>query len=57
MAVPLKPKWDHGTKFRLLPGISDIASLQKERRRTARNGCPTKHTRDHEEDSQEWLSH
>ena len=33
MAVLLKPTWDHGTKFRLLPGISDIVPVQKERRR------------------------
>src|SRR5437899_12634751 len=33
MAAPLKPTWDHGTKFRLLPGISDIAPLQREKRR------------------------
>src|SRR5437870_5627998 len=30
---PTKHTWDHGTKFRLLPGISDMIRVQKERRR------------------------
>ena len=41
MAVPLKPTWDHGTKFRLLPGISDMAPYKGK----------------NEKDSQEWLYH
>src|SRR5207253_2162363 len=55
---PTKPTWDHGTKFRLLPGISDISPLQRERRRGQPGmAVPLKPTWDHEEDSQEWLSY
>src|SRR5438876_4779983 len=34
MAVPLKPTWDHGTKYG--------APTRGKRKRTAKNGCPTK---------------